>query len=293
MKKKRTSFGSIILGIILLFSISSIAGFKIAEKTGTRVNIIAASTSENSGANVQTRQDSNNANSQTNINKNEKDEVNQNKSEDNILKSTGVKENKVQAVITDGTKVAYLTFDDGPTPYITPKILDILKENDIKATFFVIGSMAERNSELLKREKSEGHIIANHTYSHNYKYIYSSTDNFLQDLKKGDLVVTSIIGEHNKTLIRFPGGSFGRQAYKQAIKNSGYHYIDWNCLNGDAEVATASVDRLISRFKETSKGQKELTILMHDAPGKSTTVQALPEIIKYLKANGYVFKTLE
>ncbi|KZL89841.1 polysaccharide deacetylase family protein [Clostridium magnum] len=285
--KKRTSIGSIILGIILLFSISSIAGFKIAEKTDTKVNIIAASTGESSGNNIQLQQVSNNTNSETDINENKQDEATQNK-----LEATNIKENKGQVVTPDGTKVAYLTFDDGPTPYITSNILDILKENHIKATFFVIGKMAERNPDLLKREKSEGHTVANHTYSHNYKYIYSSTDNFLQELKVADEVITSIIGEHNKTLIRFPGGSFGRQAYKQAVESSGYHYVDWNCLNGDAEVATASVDRLISRFKETTQDQKELIILMHDAPGKTTTVQALPEIIKYLKANGYLFKTL-
>lgn len=285
MKKKRTS---IILGIILLFLISSIAGFKVAEKTDTRINVVATSASESPGNNAQLQLNSNNANSETNINKSKKIEETKNKPE----VSDG-KENKVQTVVADGTKVAYLTFDDGPTPYITPNVLNILKENDIKATFFVVGNMAERSPELLKQEKSEGHLIANHTYSHNYKYIYSSTDNFLQDLKKGDAVVTSIIGEHNKTLIRFPGGSFGRKAFKQAVENSGYHYVDWNCLNGDAEVATSSVDRLISRFKETAQDQKQLIILMHDAPGKSTTVQALPEIIKYLKANGYVFKTLE
>lgn len=288
MKKKGTSFGSTILGIILLFSISSIAGFKIAQKNYSKVNVVAASTRENSGISSQSQQTPNNINSETNINKNKQQEITKNKSE-----STDVGENKGQAVVKDGGKIAYLTFDDGPTPYITSNILNILKENDIKATFFVIGSMAERNPELLRQEKLEGHVIANHTYSHNYKYIYSSTDNFLQELKRADAVLTSIIGEHNKTLVRFPGGSFGRSAYKQAIENSGYHYVDWNCLNGDAEVAAASVDRLISRFKETAQNKKELIILMHDAQGKSTTVQALPEIIKYLKANGYVFKTLE
>jgi len=288
MEKKRTSIVSTILGIILLFSISSIAGFKIAEKTDTKVKVIAASTSESSRSNSQSENVSNNTSSETNIDKDNQEEITQNKSE-----KTDSKDDKGQTAVIDGTKVAYLTFDDGPTPYITSNILDILKENDIKATFFVIGRMAEENPGLLKREKSEGHIVANHTYSHNYKYIYSSTNNFLQDLKKGEVVVTSIIGEHNKNLTRFPGGSFGRTAYKQAIEKSGYHYVDWNCLNGDAEVATASVGRLISRFKETAQGQKELIILMHDAPGKSTTVQALPEIIKYLKANGYVFKTLE
>lgn len=291
MKKKKINIFGIILGIILLFSISSFAGFKVGEKTSTKVNMIAASDNKKMENGAQPEQVASKTVAETNSNTSS--EIKQSKSEQNTAKVEEVKDNKVQAPIPDGTKVAYLTFDDGPTTQITASILDILKKNDIKATFFVIGSMAERNPEMLKREKNEGHVVANHTYSHNYKYIYAGTSNFLQDLKKGDAVVTSIIGDHNKTLIRFPGGSFGRQAYKQAIKNSGYHYVDWNCLNGDAEVSSASVERLISRFKETVQGQKELTILMHDAPGKSTTVQALPEIIKYLKANGYVFRTLE
>jgi peptidoglycan/xylan/chitin deacetylase (PgdA/CDA1 family) len=162
-------------------------------------------------------------------------------------------------------KVAYLTFDDGPTPYITSNILNILKENDIKATFFVIGSMAERSPELLRQEKLEGHQCQSY-YSHNYKYIYSSTDNFLQELKRADTVLTSIIGNIIKTLLGFRR-LLWKNAYKQAVENSGYHYVDWNCLNGDSEVATASVDRLISRFKETAGNKKELIILMHDAPG--------------------------
>lgn len=190
-------------------------------------------------------------------------------------------------------KIAYLTFDDGPSYKITPQILDILKENNIKATFFVIGSMAEENPSLLKREKAEGHVIANHTYSHDYNKIYSSTSNFIKDLNKGDAVVTSIIGQHDSKLIRFPGGSFGRTAYKQAVTNAGYHYVDWNALNGDAEAPHVSKEKLVARFKETAAGQNTLYILMHDAPGKQSTVQALPEIIEYLRAEGYEFRTLQ
>lgn len=288
-KNRRTKKGKkgiirIIISIIILFSLSSAAGFKFAEKSGSKINVVSTS---NKQTNVSSTQSQDTTNKQQEINNKDKSK------EDNKLEASKTTSKSVQTVSADGTKVAYLTFDDGPTPDITSSILDILKSNDIKATFFVVGKMAEKNPELLLREKNEGHAIANHTYSHNYKYIYSSTGNFLEDLKKGNEVVTSIIGDHNKTLIRFPGGSFGRQAYKKAIESEGYHYVDWNALNGDAEVASASVDRLIRRLHETVQDQKELIILMHDATGKGTTVQALPEVIEYLKSKGYVFKTLE
>lgn len=203
-----------------------------------------------------------------------------------------VQQTTVAAVPADGSKVAYLTFDDGPSQNNTPKILDILKNENIKATFFVIGSMAERSPSLLKKEAAEGHTIGNHTYSHSLAYNRSTPQDFIEDFKKGDSVITSIIGNHDRSLIRFPGGSFNRTAYQHAATAAGYRYIDWNCLNGDAEVSLAPVDRLLRRFHETYSGQKQLIILMHDAPAKVTTPEALPEIIKFLKSQGYVFKTL-
>ncbi|OFI06759.1 peptidoglycan-N-acetylglucosamine deacetylase [Clostridium acetireducens DSM 10703] len=195
----------------------------------------------------------------------------------------------------DTEKVAYLTFDDGPSRNLTPKILDILKENDVKATFFVIGYMAEENKDLLIREKNEGHSIANHTYSHNYKKIYSSPEAFLQDLQKGNDVLKNILGEdYNSKLIRFPGGSFGNRLnpFKEAAKNNGYSFVDWNALNGDAEAPLVSVEKLMQNLRTSTEGQKQVVILMHDAPAKTTTVQALPEAIQYLKSQGYTFKTL-
>jgi peptidoglycan-N-acetylglucosamine deacetylase len=189
-------------------------------------------------------------------------------------------------------KTAYLTFDDGPTRDNTIAVLDILAEEQIRATFFVIGSMAEKNPDILKRQKDEGHIIANHSYSHNYSHIYSSTENYLEDLRKADQIISSIIGEYNRELTRFPGGSFGRQAYIAAIEAAGYRHVDWNSLNGDSEGKVRSAAELINRFKETSINKDNLIVLMHDSPGKETTVQALPTLIKYLKGQGYEFGVL-
>lgn len=196
----------------------------------------------------------------------------------------------------EGIKVAYLTFDDGPSNNITPQILDILKKYNIKATFFVIGGMAEKYPELIKRIYQEGHAIGNHTYSHNYKHIYKKIDNFIGELKITEKVFKNILGEDFETnLVRFPGGSFGskRAPFRKAVIDSGYTYYDWNSLNGDAEGKSIPKSRLIQRFKNTAKGQRELIVLMHDIGTKKTTVEALPEIIEYLQQKGYEFDILE
>lgn len=195
----------------------------------------------------------------------------------------------------DGRKVAYLTFDDGPSTNNTPKILDILKKYNVKATFFVIGQNAEQHKDLIKREVAEGHVIGNHTYSHNMKYIYSNPQTFVSDLDKGDKVLKSIIGEdYNLKLARFPGGSFGQRLapFREAAKKAGYNYVDWNDLTGDAEHSNVPVNNLLNELKKYTN-EDHVVVLMHDAPAKATTVQALPQVIEYLKSRGYTFETLK
>lgn len=193
-------------------------------------------------------------------------------------------------------KIAYLTFDDGPSKVVTPQILEILKANDVQATFFVIGYMAERYPEVLRMTFDDGHTIGNHTYSHNYGYIYKRSANFLEDVERANVTLKSILGQDFSTnVLRFPGGSFGPQkkAAINAVKKAGYNYFDWNSLNGDAEGVDLSKARLLERFKETVKNKGELIILMHDTDMKQTTADALPDIIKYLKDSGYIFGVLD
>ena len=191
-------------------------------------------------------------------------------------------------------KIAYLTFDDGPSLVSTPKILDILEEYDIKATFFVIGYMAEKHPEILRMVHEKGHTIGNHSYSHNYGYIYRNVTNFMDDINKTNVVLKDILGDEFSTnIIRFPGGSFGKDNFIKRVQKEGLHYFDWNSLNGDAEGVKFSKQRLVNRFKETAKNKKKLIVLMHDTDAKSTTVEALPEIIEYLLENGYVFDVLD
>lgn len=203
---------------------------------------------------------------------------------------------KLRAKDTKFLKNAYLTFDDGPSDKNTKKILNILDEYNVKATFFVLGSMAEKHPETLKLIHESGHSIGNHSYSHNYKYIYSSTENFFADIEKCESVLKSILGEDFDTkLLRFPGGSSGNR--KLEIKNEalsrGYDVVDWNSLNGDAEKLNPSKEYLIKRFKETHRNKKNIIILMHDTDAKKTTVEVLPYIIETLINEGYTLKVLD
>lgn len=196
----------------------------------------------------------------------------------------------------ENEKIAYLTFDDGPSSNVTPRILDILKEYDVKATFFVIGNLAEMYPDIIKRIEKEGHTIGNHSYTHRYNHIYKNTTNFLTELKTTERVLKDILGEEYETkIIRFPGGSFGdkKTKFRKAAVDNGYSYYDWNALNGDAEGLNIPKAKLVQRLKNTSSGKKELIVLMHDMGSKKTTADALPEVIEYLKQNDYIFDTLK
>lgn len=193
-------------------------------------------------------------------------------------------------------KIAYLTFDDGPSEKVTPMILDILDEYNIKATFFVVGNMVEQNPEILKRIFEEGHGIGNHSYSHDYGYIYKSTENFLNDFNKAQGILKEVLGDDfNSRLIRFPGGSFGQHkaSMREMAVQSDYKYIDWNSLNGDAEGLDKTQEELISRVKETTYNKNNVTILMHDTDAKINTALSLREVLDYLISENYRFDVLD
>ncbi|ALP36960.1 xylanase deacetylase [Paenibacillus sp. IHB B 3084] len=209
----------------------------------------------------------------------------------------------------DGKKVAYLSFDDGPSVTVTPQILDILKKQKVKATFFVVGKEADENEHtknIIKRIVAEGHAIGNHTYSHNYKYLYPhktvSTNNVMQDIEKNNQTLKSILGPDFSTrAIRFPGGHMtwkkndpkGMGALDAALLKKDYHQVDWNVLTKDAEGPSKKANGLINQFIKTVKGREKAVILMHDTYGKEETAKALPTIIEYLKKQGYEFKIMK
>lgn len=200
---------------------------------------------------------------------------------------------------TSDPKRIFLTFDDGPTMQVTPYILDLLKNEDIKATFFVLGNRVDANPELVKREYEEGHFIANHGYSHKYSAIYASTDAVIDEYYKTNQSIRDAIGnqEYNSLAFRFPGGSVGgyydslKRATKQILREKGIVSIDWNALIGDSE-GLKTKEKLLSRFYETMKNQSSVVLLMHDAADKILTYETLPEIISYCRENGYEFKSL-
>ncbi|WP_058831003.1 polysaccharide deacetylase family protein [Paenibacillus polymyxa] len=209
----------------------------------------------------------------------------------------------------DGKKVAYLSFDDGPSVTVTPQILDILKKQKVKATFFIVGKEANENDHtrnLIKRIVKEGHAIGNHTYSHNYKYLYPSrrvnTDHVMQEIEKNNQVLKSILGpEFSTRMIRFPGGHMtwnrrdpqGMAALDKVLRQKDYHQVDWNVLTKDAEGRSKKAPALINQFIRSVKGREKAIILMHDTYGKEETAKALPQIIEYLKKQGYEFKVMK
>ena len=207
------------------------------------------------------------------------------------------KENMSQIYKSDKKRV-FLTFDDGPSKTVTIPILDLLKQEKIKATFFVLGSRVELYPDIVKREYEEGHYIANHGYSHMYSQIYSSVQSVLDEYNKTNDAVRKAIGvkEYNSHLFRFPGGVPGgryAQLKKEAVaeldKNNIAH-VDWNALTGDAE-GKNSVEELVSELQKTMGKKNSLVILMHDAGNKKTTYEALPTVISMLREKGYEFKS--
>ena len=190
-------------------------------------------------------------------------------------------------------KTAYLTFDDGPDPKNTPKILDILKQNGIKATFFVCGNMVDTYPEMLKRIFDEGHAIGNHTYNHNYSELYPSVNNFLWQLEQTDQAIFETIGVR-PLIIRAPGGTIGvfNANYDQMLEKNGYVEYDWNVDSEDAHGSNVPAQELIRQVDiqtQQTFSHDSAIILMHNTEAKSTTVEALPAIIKILKDRGYSF----
>lgn len=188
-------------------------------------------------------------------------------------------------------KTIYLTFDDGPSDRVTPKILDVLAEEKVNATFFIIGRQAETRKYLIKREIDEGHTVAVHSYTHDYGEIYSSPDALLKDIEKCNEVIKSITGEYSH-LYRFPGGSSGlSERLISAVVKHGFKYVDWNASTRDAEIYGASPEQLFNAATSSAAYFENVVLLAHDSTTKTATAEALRDIIRYFKDQGFIFKT--
>ena len=208
------------------------------------------------------------------------------------------KQSDLEKLYNGKEKIAYLTFDDGPTKRCTPKILDILKQNNIKATFFVIGERVKQNPDIVKREFEEGHYIANHTYSHSNSKIYNGKESFYYELLKTEKAISNAIGvkDYYSHLFRFPCGSTTnystKKPYINFLKEFNYCYLDWNCLNNDA-VCKHSNYELLNTLKKTSKNKETLIVLMHDSGDVNRTNEVLQDSIDYLRNQGYSFGNMK
>lgn len=193
-------------------------------------------------------------------------------------------------------KIVYLTFDDGPTGKVTEKILDTLKEHDVKATFFVVGKEIIQREEVLKRIHEEGHSIGLHTYSHNLRSIYASDENFIDEMAKTSQKINEVLGEEvNSKIIRFPGGSAGRLHEKLLAKlhEENYKIYDWNVSLEDGVNPNLSPSQMVQNAKKCSRDTTKRIILAHCNSNNRNTYSALPGIIEYYKSQGYVFKAID
>ena len=203
-----------------------------------------------------------------------------------------------KAIPSNEEKIIYLTFDDGPSEN-TKKIIDILDKYDAKATFFVTGNNKKCNK-YIKEAYEKGHTIGLHTYSHDYKEVYSSMDAYFDDLNKIGQMVKEQIGFVPK-YIRFPGGSSNTKSATYCkglmttlvteVQNRGYQYYDWNADSTDAVGNNRPVSVLVKNA--TQSKAKNINLLMHDTAAKSTTVEALPKIIEHYQKLGYTFKGID
>lgn len=197
------------------------------------------------------------------------------------------------------TGIIFLTFDDGPTSDSTPQILDILKNRNVKATFFVL-HYDEHNEQFIKREQQEGHTIALHGYTHNYSEVYQSAETCIENFEKIGNQVYQTTGERSK-IIRFPGGSSNTISKKYCkgvmtelvnrVIELGYRYFDWNVDSDDAGHAKTSQD-IYNNVTSGIKPERKNVVLMHDFAGNYKTIDALDSIISWGLEQGYVFRKI-
>ena len=194
-------------------------------------------------------------------------------------------------------KKVYLTFDDGPS-VITEQLLDLLNKYDAKATFFVTGDDSEFAKRMYKRIVDEGHTLAMHSYSHNYKTLYLSKESFVNDYKKISELLYETTGVHPK-YYRFPGGSsntvsaLGMRTFIDILDKEGIEYFDWNISSEDAIGRKITVDEIYHNVCDNLQYYSVPVVLMHDLKTKQTTLDAMPKILDYIYNNDMVAAAID
>ena len=202
-------------------------------------------------------------------------------------------------------KVVYLTFDDGPSA-TTESVLDTLKAEGVPATFFVMA--ADNNEEylpLLERTVQEGHLIALHTCSHDYKSIYKSPDAYWDDLQKlREKLLPYVPADHEIKWLRFPGGSTNTVSHryggsdimkklKADAESRGFTYVDWNVCAEDSLGGHPSASTIYNNIIREVGDKNTCVVLMHDTNATKNTAAALPDVIRWFKNAGYRFDTVD
>lgn len=199
--------------------------------------------------------------------------------------------------VSPGSKVIYLTFDDGPGPY-TRGLLDTLAKYNVKVTFFTCNTGYDS---MIKAEAEEGHSIAIHSATHDYAKIYASKEAYFKDLQKQSDIIYNAAGIRT-TLVRFPGGSSNTVSRKycsgimttlsKSLTDQGYQFFDWNVNSGDADTAKNSDDVYNNVINGIQAKQPEAAVvLQHDI--HKFSVEAVERIIIWGLNNGYTFLPLD
>jgi peptidoglycan/xylan/chitin deacetylase (PgdA/CDA1 family) len=205
--------------------------------------------------------------------------------------ASGKKVMQPHTYVAPDRPTVYLTFDDGPSK-LTPQVLDILKEEGVKATFFELGDEVEEFPATAKRVVKEGHALGNHSYDHVYSSLYGSFKEFWRQVQATDNIFADTVGFRPR-LLRAPGGTAGNfdAFYFYLLDQAGYTVFDWSIDSGDSKRANVPAREIVDTVKQ-GPFTPEVTVLMHDGSGHAETVKALPEIIKLFKEKGYEFAAL-
>lgn len=194
-------------------------------------------------------------------------------------------------------KVVYLSFDDGPS-VMTAEILDVLKEKNVPATFFVIGATTERGKMLYQRIVDEGHALGIHSYSHRYGEIYASADAYLKDFNRLSDHLESIVGVR-PSIFRFPGGSNNKHASKEVLKEiktrmekAGNVWFDWNAIAKDDKSKATPAQKMFDNIVKSAGEKEKILILMHDDALRTTAPECIRMLVDYYTGLGYRFEKL-
>ena len=190
-------------------------------------------------------------------------------------------------------KVVYLTFDDAPGGDVTRKTLDILKDENVPATFFIIGNQIKGQEDIIIRMKDEGHSIGLHSFTHERNKLYGSCEGFINEMTQVQKALYDVTGE-NYYILRFPFGT-NNSTYKistemaNTVHSHGFKIYDWTQDTLDGANPKSSPDSI---YSHAISDKDSIVLLMHCANVNKTSPQALPQIIKYYKDKGYTFKKI-